>query len=188
MKKLIILIVLVFGFVQPKAKADLGFHFGMGLPFISQYGLDYTLGKHLTLSVSQNSFAVTTGEASVELTMPQVLLHFHPFQGDFYIAAGIGKETLDVEARDATTNTFARASVDANTTLARVGWMWGKDNGGFWFGMDLTYIMPSGAEVTIETNGFNPGDDEYDDVKKAGEDFGEASYFNITFARFGWLF
>lgn len=187
MKKFILLFVLIFGYSM-QSKADLGFNFGMGLPYLGQYGLDYTLGKSFTLSASQNSVSVTTGEASVDLSMPQILLNWHPFQGAFYIAAGVGSQSLDVEAVEAQTGLFARASVNSNTNLARIGWMWGKDNSGFWFGMDLTYIMPSGASIEIESNGFSSTDEEYKDVETAAEDFGDTSYINITFARFGWLF
>lgn len=172
----------------PKAKADLGFHYGMGLPFIGQLGLDYTLGTHLTLTAGTNNINLSNGEAEVDLTMNHVMLNWHPFNGAFYIGVGAGQETLTVEATDAQLGASAKAEVSANVTLARVGWMWGKANSGFWFGMDITYVSPSGGEVTVESNVWNTSSQEYQDVVDAGEQFGETAYTNFTFARLGILF
>lgn len=187
MKRLLLSFVALIILV-PSARADIGLNIGMGVPFISQFGIDYTMGTHWTLSASQNSISLKSDEASVDLTMPQVLLNFHPFGGVFYIGVGAGKETLTAEATDSTTGYTAKAEISANTALARVGWMWGKMNSGFWFGMDVTYVSPSGGKVNIDANGVPTTSQEYKDVEKAGEDFGKTAYTSFTFARFGWLF
>lgn len=187
MRKLIVSVFAVL-VLMPSAKAEIGINAGIGVPFVSQYGVDLTMGPSWTISASYNILSLESDTASISLSMPQVLLNWHPFAGAFYIGVGVGKETLEVEATDELSGASARAEVNANTALARVGWMWGKANGSFWFGMDATYVSPSGGDVDVETVGFTATDEEYQDVLKAGEDFGNTAYLNITFARFGWLF
>lgn len=189
MKKLVLSLMAVILFLPPKtAKADLGFNLGMGIPFVSQFGVDLTMGDNFTLSVGHNNLNLSSDAAEVDLSMQNIILNWHPFGGVFYIGGGVGKETLTAKAEDKALNASAEAEVTANVALARVGWMWGKMNSGFWFGMDITYISPSGGDVKIKTTGFTATDQEYQDVKDAGEAFGETAYTNFTFARFGWLF
>ncbi len=187
MRKLLVSVFVVL-MLMPSAKAKVGINAGIGLPFVSQYGVDLTMGPSWTISASYNLLDLESDTASISLSMPQILLNWHPFAGAFYIGAGVAKETLEVEAKDEQTGASARTEVNANTALARVGWMWGKANGSFWFGMDLTYVSPSGGEVDVETVGFTASDEEYQDVLQAGEDFGNTAYTCITFARLGWLF
>lgn len=189
MKKLLIFLV-SFCLLLPlkSAQAEVGLHLGMGVPFISQFGLDLTMGPSWSLTVGNNNLSLESGEASLDLNMPSAIINWHPFAGAFYIGVGFGRETLTVEAKDELLNASAKAEVTANTTLARLGWMWGKGDGGFWFGMDLTFVSPSGGDVDVETVGFTATDEEYKDVEEAGEEFGKTAYTNITFARLGYLF
>jgi hypothetical protein len=78
--------------------------------------------------------------------------------------------------------------VDVTTTLAKLGWMWGASNGGFWFGIDYSLVMPSNPKTTITAPGVPVTEQSYIDAVKARDDFGSTSYGNITFARFGMLF
>lgn len=170
------------------SKAGVGISAGLGVPFVSQYGLNINLSNKLSLLIGQNTLDVSVGTASVELTMPEFSIHWHPFAGSFYLGVGMGKETLNVTAVDLLTSNTASAEVSATTTVVKLGWMWGKENGGFWFGMDVAYIMPSGGEVNIVAPGLSSTDQAYIDVADAGEKFGETAYANITFARLGYLF
>lgn len=187
MKKSILLLFVYLTLIST-AKAELGINAGLGLPFVSQYGLNLTMGDKWSLNVGYNNLSFTLGSAKTSLTMPEALLNWHPFAGSFFIGLGVGQETLVVTATDADTNAEATAKVTASTTIMKLGWMWGKANGGFWFGMDIAYISPSGGEVEIETSGGTPSDGTFQDVEDSGEKFGETAYTNITFARFGYLF
>jgi hypothetical protein len=184
--KILALTLLVF--ISSKSYAGFGANLGLGAPYISQIGLNYTHGASWTLNLHHNSLSISTGEAEADLTMPELSLNWHPFQGSFFVGFGVGKQKLAVSATDQATSVKVTADVDSSTTMAKLGWMWGKADGGFWFGFDIAYIMPSGGKVTIDAPGVSPTSQEYQDVEKAGEKFAETSYVNITFARLGYLF
>lgn len=176
-----------------------GPYVGFGLPVMGIAGitifptrflsLDVGLGStSLKLSDSKSENGVETQSAiEMDLKTSEIVLKWHPFFGAFFIGAGIGKETLTVDGTDKTTNEKVSVEVEANTTLAKVGWMWSAQNGKFWWGMDATYIMPSGADTTIKTD-LPTNNETYQDVKKEADEFGETNWMTITFARFGWLF
>lgn len=170
------------------AKAGLGIQAGFGVPYVSQMGLDLTLGPKLTLSAGTNTLDISLGEASVKLAMQEVGLKWHPFAGAFFLGIGGGSQELDVEAVDFLTNGTASTNVTSTVTIAKLGWMWGKDNDGFWFGIDMAFISPSGGEVEVDATGLTATDQAYQDVIDAGEQFAETSYTNITMARLGYIF
>lgn len=165
-----------------------GLNVGIGLPFLGQVGAHYYFSENLNLSAGYNHLNLDVGDASAKLTMPEILLNYHPFAGSFFIGAGIGTESLEVTATDSATSQQAKATVDAITTIIKTGWMWGASDGGFWFGMDISYIMPSSPDTTITAPGVPPTSQAYIDTLDAADKFGETSYVNITFARLGWLF
>lgn len=168
--------------------AQIGVNAGLGVPFLSQFGLNYKLSPQFGLSAGYNSLDVTLGTSKASLKMPEILLHFHPLSGSWFVAGGLGQETLDVSATDAQTGNTASASVKAMTVIAKTGWMWGLANDGFWFGIDYSYISPSGANVTIVAPGVPTNDPAYTDTQDAAKKFGETAFTNLTFARIGWIF
>ena len=169
--------------------SGIGLNVGLGFPFLTQAGVSYSFNDKLSVSVEYGLLDIEVDDASLELSMPSVMLNFHPFSGSWYIAAGVGEETLEATGTDSTTGFSIKGEVDATTTIAKTGWKWGRANGGFWFGIDFAYIMPSGGESTITTSGAVPGSsEELQDVQDALDDFGDTSYANVTFARFGWIF
>jgi hypothetical protein len=187
MKKLLISIA-VFILITPLAKAEIGLNAGLGLPFVSQYGVNLTMGSNLTFSATYNVIDISSDDASVKLSMPEATIMWHPFSGSFFIGAGVGQEKLEVAATEEISNTTVSAKVTAMTTIAKLGWMWGKGDGGLWFGMDLAYIIPSGGDVEINAAGLPTTSKEYKDVEDAANQFGETAYINITFTRLGYLF
>lgn len=171
------------------ANASVGIHTGLGIPYVSQYGLNYTMGPSWTLNVQYNNLDLSIGDAKTQLQMPEVGVQWHPFAGAFFIGLGVGQQTLSISASDVASGAKASADVNSTTTVAKLGWMWGKADGGLWFGMDIAFISPSGSEVDIETtNGLGQNTQEYKDVEEAADQFGKTAYSNITFARLGYLF
>lgn len=161
---------------------------GMGLPFIGQLGVGYRISEKLGVSASYNILDLEVDEASAELRMPEFLVHYYPFSASFFIAAGIGKESLEVTATETSGGNTILVEVDAMTTIIKTGWTWGMENGGFWYGLDLAYIMPSSPDVKITAPGVPTSDPNYQDAVDAAEEFGETAYPNVTFARIGWVF
>lgn len=193
MTKFLILIasfILYFSSQQSHAAGGSGFgiNVGVGVPYLSQAGLNYRFNDKFSMSAGYNNLSLTAGTASVSLTMPEILVHYHPFAGSFFIALGAGQETLSVKATDTLTSLEATADVTASTMIAKVGWMWGLADGGFWFGMDAEYISPSGGKATVTAPGLTSTDQAYIDVQDSAAKFGEVAYTNITFARLGWVF
>lgn len=182
-------VVFLFGSVAHAASSGgLGLNVGLGVPFLTQAGINFKMSDRFSFSVGYNLLDLDVGEASAKLTMPEALIHFHPFSGAFFIGAGVGKESLEVTATETIGNDKVSIEVSAMTTIIKTGWMWGADNGGFWFGLDFSYIIPSSPETTITAPGVPTNDEAYLDAVDAAEKFGEMSYPNITFARLGWLF
>ena len=184
------LILLVFGLLIfiPKSHAGIGPHIGFGAPYITQFGLDFTLGDNITLSGGRNSIGGSIDNVDISLAMTEVSLKWHPFSGSFFIGGGVGSQTLSVEAEEELTGATASVDVDSTVTLAKLGWMRGKADGGFWFGIDFTYVIPSGGSVKVKADGLTAADEEFQDAQEAGEVFAETSYLNITLARLGYLF
>ena len=182
----ILLSMIAFLMISVSAKAEVGINAGIGIPFVNQYGVNLTMGPKWSADVSYNKLSFTIGTASLDLTMPALMLNFHPMSGAFFIGLGVGQETLVVESSE--DGVTVKGELTTSTTIAKLGWMWGKANGGFWFGMDIAYIVPAGGDGDVTVSGGVPSEEQADDLEEALDDFGDSSYTNITFARFGWLF
>ncbi len=170
------------------AKSGFGLNVGAGIPFLMQGGINYRMSDTLGFSAAYNILDVNVGTASVDLTMPEVLVHYHPFKGAFFIGAGIGQESLKVSATDLLTSLQTSAEVTAMTGIVKTGWMWGATSEGFWFGVDISYISPFSPTTTITAPGVPTTSQEYLDVVDAANQFGETGYINFTFARLGYIF
>jgi hypothetical protein len=188
MKPIRILLFFIF-FSSTPAMANFGISGGVGLPFLGQFGVDYKANPEWSFYVGYNILSLDVGSAAVELTMPELLVRYHPFSQNFYLGIGLGQQALDTSATDLTTGLTARAEVTSFTGIAKLGWMWGAaDNEGIWAGIDVAYIMPFSPETTITAPGIPVTDQDYIDVVDAADQFGETAYINFTFLRLGYLF
>lgn len=185
MKKIILSMVICL-MVSMNAKSEVGINAALGVPFVTQYGVNLTMGPMWSADISYNNLSYTLGTASVDLTMPALMLNWHPMSGAFYIGLGVGQETLNVKSSES--GVTAEGEVTSSTTIAKIGWMWGKANGGFWFGMDLAYVSPSGGDPDFTVTGGTATAEQVEDVEDSLDTFSETAYTNVTFARFGYLF
>ena len=188
--KLSVLMFLISGsLLQAKAAGGSGFggHFGMGLPFLSQYGLNYQFSDKFGISASQNVFSVEVDSVKVELSLPEIMFNYHPFGGAYFIGLGVGQQSFEVSTGTTGVDRVA-IEVEAMNTILKTGWMWGLADQGFWFGIDFAMMSPSNAESTITAPGVPTTDQAYIDAKEAADQYGESSYSNLTFARFGYIF
>lgn len=168
--------------------SGVGLQVGLGLPFVSQAGFHYKATDKFGFSLGYNLLDFSLGDSKTKLSMPEFLVHYHPFSGSFFVAAGVGQENLKVSATDITTGTEVAIEVAATTTVIKTGWMWGITNGGFWFGIDMSYVMPSGGTPTITAPGVPASSQSYIDAVEAADKFSKTAYTNFTFARLGWIF
>lgn len=165
-----------------------GLSLGLAVPYLVQGALHFKASNWLSVSLGYGSFSGDVGVAKVSLSMPEAILAIHPFQGSFFIGAGFGQQKLSASAVDSTTGLSAKVDTSANTTIVKLGWMWGFKTPGLFYGMDISYITPSGGNLTITSPGLATTTSAYKDVQDAGKKVNETSYPNITLARFGYMF
>lgn len=169
-------------------KGGWGLSAGIGVPYLSQAGVNYQMSDKFGLYLGYNLLDVTAGTAKATLSMPELTFNYHPFAGSFFVGLGVGQENLKTTATDALSGNQASIEVSAMTMLAKLGWMWGISDGGFWFGIDMAYIKPSSPQQTITAPGVPTTNQAYLDAVDAAEKFGNTAYTNITFARLGYIF
>lgn len=172
----------------PLANAGLGLNYGFGLPYVTQLGVNYTMGSSLTLHAGQNSLSFSSGLASVELSMPEVSALWHVFDGSFFLGAGVGSQSFKATATELFTAQTASVDVTSTVILFKGGWMWGKSDGGLWFGIDFTMVSPTSTDYEIIAPGVSTTDQVYKDAEKQAKTFASTSYTNLTVARIGYLF
>lgn len=170
-----------------QAQANFGVHAGVGIPFLSQYGLNYQFSDKFGVAATYNLLDLSSSGVSTTLSMPELMFNYHPFSGAFFAGLGVGQETLKVSATAINPNDVS-IDVKATTMIAKVGWMWGIANRGFWFGVDYSLISPSGSTQSVTAPGVPTSDPDYIEALDAAKKFGETSFANLTFARIGWLF
>lgn len=187
-KALVIFVsTLLFASIGSAKGGGFGFNFGIGLPFLSQAGLNYVMSDKLSFGLSYNQLKLDSGLASVSLTLPEASINWHPFSGSFFLGLGYGSQSFLAKATETTTGESVEIKVDSTAAIGKLGWMWGASDGGLWFGIDMSVISPSGAKTTITT--IVPETDKaYIDAKEQSTKFGNSSYSNLTFFRLGYLF
>jgi hypothetical protein len=173
---------------QEDVDSGFGVNVGIGLPFLGQIGANYTFSSQLRISAVYNILDISIDEADAKLVMPEIFVTYHPFSGSFFLGVGLGREKLEVTATESLGTNQVRAEVTANTAIAKLGWMWGAQDKGFWFGVDLAYIIPMNAKNTLTAPGVPTTDPNYQDVVEAMDEFGDTPYLNITIARLGYIF
>lgn len=169
-------------------QTGVGVSAGIGFPYLTQFGLNYKLSDKISFSGQYGLLDIKVGDASAKLGMPELMVNYHVFAQAFFVGLGVGQQTLAVKATEATTNNQVAIDVESMSAIAKLGWMWGISDGGFWFGVDVAYIMPMSPKTTITAPGVPTTDPDYIDAQEAADRFGKSSYFNITFIRLGYLF
>lgn len=172
---------------QKAQASQFGFYYAMGLPYTTQYGLNYvTDSQKFSFDLSYNSFAVNLGLAKVSLTKPELNLKWHPFTGSFFLGLGLGQMSLNTTAVEPNTLAELTLALNATTISPNLGWMWGKANGGFWFGMDVGFQTASSGEPTIDTT-IPTTSQTYIDALQSKDTYGKSMAL-MTFFKLGYLF
>lgn len=168
------------------AVAGLGINYGIGLPFVKQYGLDYKMSDKFSAEVLVNGLDLSLGEAGVVMNKTEIGIKYHPFSGAFFLGLAYGN--FDTTATATSSGQNIEAKVEGSALTAKLGWMWGIANDGFYFGMDVGYQSPMGVETTTTADASVTGTTEYQDAVDAADKYGETGSVNFTFFRLGYLF
>jgi hypothetical protein len=204
LKMIFLLICLTSPFAHAAGGSHLGFNVGFGLPYTSQYGLNYVTASNrfsfslgynaLNLSVDSTTVSSTGGTVTsstttttLALTKPEFMIKWHPFMGAFFLGVGFGQQTLLVSGKESLTGETAELKVTSTTITPTLGWMWGMTDGGFFGGMDFGSQIPSGVTTTVTTT-LPETNQTYIDAKEQGDKFGNASLGLLTLLRIGYLF
>jgi hypothetical protein len=181
-------LAMLIGMTQAASARGLSVSFGAGVPFINQFGLHYSLSDKMTVYAGYTNLSADLGTAQAEMTLPEVGLQYHPFGGAFFLGLGAGSVSLESSAVDAVTLLKASIEVTATAAIGKMGWMWGAADGGLWFGIDLSYISPSGPKSTITAPGVSTTSQAYLDAESAADKFGTTAFPGLTFLRLGYFF
>jgi len=101
---------------------------------------------------------------------------------------GVGQLTMTSSATDLATSLTVKVEITALTITPNIGWMWGLDGGGLFWGVDFGFQSPQGAKTTL-TDPFNDETrQEYIDAVKQGNDLGSTGFPTFTMLRLGYLF
>jgi hypothetical protein len=143
--------------------------------------------------------SISIGPVKAELSTWDLRARWFPFSSAMFLGAAFGNQTFDFSSTvtgEITPGVSQSADItmEVSTTFLtpHIGWRWGAQGGkGFFYGMELGWQIALSSKVTGPTssNAAVPDQaDELADVRKAGEDIGQASLPHLTLIQFGWLF
>jgi hypothetical protein len=73
-----------------------------------------------------------------------------------------------------------------------LGWLWGAQNGGFFYGFELGWQFPSNNKTKIKTSQDFTGNPDYDqlidDINEVADLIGKSSVPNVGLIKTGWFF
>lgn len=183
-----LLVVSILAIISSSANAGLGLYAGTGVPFQGQGGLTYLTGPSFMWEASYNKGNSLTGCRDFDLRTVLLGLDWYPFGEAFFIGAGGGHTTLYTSNVDPTTNTKFWMDAESAVAYQKMGWTWSKNDGGFWYGIDLSVYEALRPKKTIHASGVSTNLKEYRGIADAVTRFTGSYHLNITFLRLGWTF
>lgn len=167
--------------------AQVGLNFGMGFPFLTQYGVDYQLNDRFSFEASNNKLGFDISDASLSMTRQELGVRWHIFQGSFFLGLAYGNMNFSATGTESgQTVTF---DVDAQTLTTRLGWMWGISDGGLYFGMDLGVQSPLSTSTSItNSSGVPTSNQAYQDAEEAADTIAKATLPVFSFFKIGYIF
>jgi len=185
--KLLFFVFILF-FSQFTYAGPYGVNFGLGIPYVTQLGLNYAdLPNNFSAEARLNFFTVSVGIASVRLTKPEINAKWHPFAGGFFVGMGWGVQYATATATEPNTRAGIKYSIVSETVTTTFGWLWGLSEPGFFGGLDFSYQNPYNVRTVIETD-VPVSDDSFQEAKNAGEKFGSVGLPLFTLIRIGYMF
>lgn len=174
-----------------------GAHVALGIPSPLSGGLNYVHSSQIfSVELNMGSYGMKASDVDVKMSNAEIGLRWHPFMGSFFVGSYIGNRALVIEKSDTIQGQSInlKAEVKSNYVAPHVGWMWGMSNGGYFGGMELGVLSPSGAKASFSSNAdaavktTKEYKDLNDEVKDQGEKLGEITLPLWTMIKIGWLF
>lgn len=170
------------------SQAGVGIYAGIGVPHMHQVGLTYDFSQSVMLEGSYNRGTSLIECRNFDLRVVQVGLNIFPAEGAFFVGGGFDGTNLIAGHTDSTTQIEFNIKGEALRTYLKLGWIWGRSDEGFWFGIDLSGYKSLFFKKEINALGVDLQSREYRSVSGAVNVFIETNSLNITFARLGWSY
>lgn len=168
--------------------SSLSIYGAYGLPYASQLGVDFDFGDYFGIEISINSGTLLRTCADVAVTMREGLLIYRPFGGAFFVGAGAGAYRMTISNEYTVTKSIFTIDALGQMAMIKLGWIWGRSNGGFWYGVDFIRNFPLNSKSTIHADGVDSNSQDYKDSTNSLDQFTRGSWGNLTFFRLGWMF
>lgn len=175
-----------------------GVHGAVGLPHPLNFGVTYVHDSDLfSAQIATGSFKTKISDIDAKIGNTEIGLRWHPWAGTFFAGVLYGNQNVDAEKTESLTgfgDIRAWGKVKSNYLTPHVGWMWGKDNGGFFASFEVGYQSPSGVSVEVDSNAPQAARSTADyrriekEVRDEAEKIGKKSIPSIALLKIGWLF
>jgi hypothetical protein len=187
-----------------------GFTGALAVPHIINTGFETLTYKKYGASLNYGNISRNINGVDVGLKHYDVRLRYHPWSSSFFAGVALGKhmitgqksKDINVTYNGTKSNvpTKLKVTASANYIAPHIGWfvVWEP---GFTMGLDLGWMIPSGATSKAEATFANLPDgaesairatpeftSATSDVEKASDDYVKKSIPFISMIRIGWMF
>lgn len=166
----------------------LGAMVAVGVPDVLHYSLESRFYRIAGLGIGFGGFTAKAGSVEVKARHFDARLRWFPFEGSFFLGAGLGASkyeaklqqdvTIKVQNADRKVPVDFSAEIDRTNATPMLGWQW-IFGPGFTLGLDFgwQFAMGSKGEVKVDTAGLTAQErevleqqKEYKDAKKKVDD------------------
>lgn len=169
--------------------AELGFPHPINLA--AQY---FHSSRKFSLELAVGSTPLTIDGADTRVENQEMTFRWHPEARAFYFGLAFGNQKLEVKDSDTVSGQLVTVQVDIKSQYVKpvIGWLWGAQNGGFFYGFELGWQFPSNSKTKITTSQDFTGNPDYDqlidDINEVADLIGKSSVPNIGLIKVGWFF
>ncbi len=193
-----------------EAPVRFGFTGALEIPHIINVGVDSLIYRKYGLSINYGNVSRNINGVDVGMKHTDLRFRFHPFGGSFFGGVAVGQHTLigekkrditlTVNSQPVTVPAALKLTAKANYVAPHIGWftIWGP---GFTMGLDIGWLVPSGATAKSEATFANlpPGEEQaarnspefiktQADLEDSAEAYAKKSMPFVTMLRVGWMF
>lgn len=187
-----------------------GFTGALEVPHIINVGFETLTYRKFGMSLNYGNISRNVSGVDVGMKHSDIRLRYHPWAGSFFGGVAVGQHTLTGEKSKDISLTYSgtttvvpttvKVSASSNYVAPHIGWfsVW---ESGFTMGLDLGWMVPTGAKSSVEATFSNlpagaetelRNTPEFTKAKKEVEDAAD-SYIKkslpfISMIRIGWMF